>query len=64
MMTITVVKIELREDGETLVFHTMLWEGFQRKFVVKIRDVSKHSSPESLESLLDESMNGRDNFHY
>ena len=58
------VKIELREDGETLVFHTMIWEGFQRKFVVKIRDISKHSSPESLLSVMEESANGRDQFHY
>ena len=64
MMSITVIKIELREDGESLVFHTMLWEGFSRKFVVNIRDICKHREPEQLKVLLHESYNARDQFNY
>ena len=54
MMSVTVVKMELKDDGESLVIHTMLYEGFSRKFVVKIRDIQKHSSPEMLFSILNE----------
>ena len=54
MMSVTVVKMELKDDGESLVLHTMLYEGFSRKFVVKIRDIQKHSSPEALFSILNE----------
>ena len=39
MMTITLVKMELKDDGESLILHTMLWEGLHRKLVCNIREV-------------------------
>ena len=42
MMSISVIKMELKDDGETLVLHTMLWEGLLRKSVIKIRDIGPH----------------------
>ena len=41
-MRISVVKIELKDDGETLIVYTMLWEGLPRKTVINIRDIEPH----------------------
>lgn len=43
MMTISIVNMHLKEDGETLVMNTMLWEGTPRKLVVKIKDIQPHN---------------------
>ena len=52
-MAINVIKMELKEDGETVVLHTMLWEGTPRKHVVKVRDIQPHSNPSDLFHILE-----------
>jgi len=60
MMAICVIKMELKEDGETIVMHTMMWEGLQRKFVVNVRDIEPHKDPSAVFAI---TMKGRgDNF--
>ena len=48
IMSICVLRMYLKEDGETLVIETMLWEGTPRKHVVKIRDIHPHSEPHNI----------------
>ena len=40
--------MHLKEDGETVVIDTMLWEGTPRKQVFKIRDLKPHPEPDSI----------------
>ena len=47
-MSVSVIRIHLKEDGETLVLETMLWEGTPRKHVVKIKDIQPHSDHTSI----------------
>lgn len=48
MLSVSVTKIYLKSDGETLVLHTALWEGTPRKFVVKVRDLEPHANPKAI----------------
>jgi len=52
MMSINVLRMYLKEDGETLVLETMLWEGTPRKLVVKIRDIVPHQNPKHIFEVL------------
>ena len=44
-LALTVVKMHLKSDGETLVLNTALWEGTPRTHVVKIKDIEPHPEP-------------------
>ena len=39
LLSLTVTRMHLKSDGETLVLDTALWEGTPRKKVVRIRDI-------------------------
>ena len=45
VMQVSVTRMQLQSDGETLVFETMLWEGLRRKIVAKVRDIEPHPEP-------------------
>ena len=47
-MSATVTKMQLNEDGETVVFETLLFPGTLRKHVVKIRDIEPHPRPQDI----------------
>lgn len=60
MMAVCCTRMELKEDGETIVLQTMLWEGLKRKVVVNVRDIEPHKDPTSVFKIL---LNGvGDNF--
>ena len=52
MMRISVTKMYLKADGQTLVLETMLWEGTPKKHVVRISDIYKHEDPKSVFEIL------------
>jgi len=47
-MKVSVTKMYLKEDGQTLVLETMLWEGTPRKHVIRISDILRHEDPKSV----------------
>ena len=55
-LSITIVSMHLKDDGETIVFETALYEGLRRKHVVKIREIRPHPEPETCVELLAQKM--------